>query len=77
MTGRPVPQLTVFQATCHQGSLIVMGGVQLWDDETDKPCQKHADTVLSISPHYTSPADDEADTSSKRFALGSDLRDLL
>ena len=57
-----------YLATCHQDSAVVMGGHRL-----DGPVE----TVQSIYPHYTPPADDEADASSMRYELGSDLRELL
>ena len=33
--------------------------------------------VHNISPYYTLPADDEADTSSVRYQLGINLKDLV
>ena len=76
LTGKPLKQLAAYQATCHQGSLVVMGGVQHRDEETGRG-RKPADTVYFISPQYTPPAGDEADTSSMRYELGSDLRGML
>lgn len=53
-----------------------MGGAQWWDEDTG-PCEKPVHDVHNIFPHYTSPADDEADTSSMRHGLGSGLKDLV
>lgn len=71
LTGRSLLRLANYQAACHQGSLLVMRGVQ-WEDEHDHGTVAH--TVHTISPHYTAPADD---ISSKRYELGSGLRDLF
>ena len=51
-----------------------MGGVQ-WEDEHDHGKASH--TVHIISPQYTAPAEDGPDTTSMRYELGSDLRDLF
>lgn len=57
-----------YLATCPQDSVVGMGG---------RGISGPVETVQSIYPHYTPPADDEADTSSMRYELGSNLRELL
>lgn len=74
LTGRSLLRLTHYQAICHQGSLLVMGGVQ-WEDEHDHGKASH--TLHTISPHYTPPADDGPDPTFMRYELGSGLRDLF
>ena len=64
----PLKQSAGYLATCHQDSVVIMGGHM-----KDVPTK----TVQSMYPHYTPPADDEADTCSMRYELGSGLRELL
>ena len=72
LTGKPLSSLTHYLAVCHQGSLLVMGGVEFQDE------REHGASHIAhrITPHFTSPADDGPDISSMRYQLGSDLRKL-
>lgn len=57
-----------YLATCHQDRVVIMGGYYK---------KEIIEYVQTICPRYTPPADVEADYSSMRYELGSNLRRSL